>query len=146
MTVSSMASSSDLNEIKYRVLYNYLLRNESGVTINFWDSSTTSSLLLQFCKDIKLGNRIREVMKIVPFLLNIYFDVMLTYADEDHMKELVNVLFQRISQLFPDEKYQKEIRKIMHLKLLAIFEKFPHFVVTLKVKIGIFKSNYRPQL
>ena len=49
---SDSSDITDYNDAKYRVLYNYLLRNESGVTINFWESSTTLSLLQQFCKVI----------------------------------------------------------------------------------------------
>ena len=33
----------------FRVLYNYLLRNESGVSINFWENDATMPILLQFC-------------------------------------------------------------------------------------------------
>ena len=43
------AAIEDLsNEI--RVLYNYLLRNESGVSINFWENASTLPLLQEFCK------------------------------------------------------------------------------------------------
>ncbi len=35
---------------EFRVLYNHFLRNESGVTINFWHASTALTLIQQFCK------------------------------------------------------------------------------------------------
>lgn len=35
---------------EFRVLYNYVLRNESGVSINFWESSTTLEKLHDFFK------------------------------------------------------------------------------------------------
>ena len=35
---------------EFRVLYNYVLRNESGVSINFWEASTTLEKLHDFFK------------------------------------------------------------------------------------------------
>lgn len=42
--------SADSNESQYRVIYNHLLRNESGASINFWAQPATLVLLQQFCK------------------------------------------------------------------------------------------------
>lgn len=42
--------STFIEESQYKNLYNYLLRNESGIKINFWDSPTTLNILQQFCK------------------------------------------------------------------------------------------------
>lgn len=39
----------DLSSSEYRVLYNYLLRNESGVSINFWENDATWPLIQSFC-------------------------------------------------------------------------------------------------
>lgn len=33
-----------------RVIFNYLLRNEAGLSINFWETSTTLPLLQEFCR------------------------------------------------------------------------------------------------
>jgi hypothetical protein len=46
----NLETNTETNKNKYRVLYNFLLRNESGVTINLWDSSTALSLIQSFCQ------------------------------------------------------------------------------------------------
>lgn len=77
--------------------------------------------------------RVLEVCKVTTYLLNVFFDVTIACGEEDHLKELVPIIFQRMDQLFPLETFQKEVRKVMEVKLLAIFQRFPSFVVTLKV-------------
>lgn len=48
-------SANEMNSVQanqnseYRVLYNHLLRNESGASINFW-ATTTLPLIQKFCK------------------------------------------------------------------------------------------------
>lgn len=44
--------------------------------------------------------RIMETASIVPYLLAIYFDVMISYAEDAQLRELVPVIFQRIDQVF----------------------------------------------
>ena len=55
--INEEISRNEESQSKYRVLYNHLLRNESGVTINFWESSTTMTLLRQFCNVIQMKKK-----------------------------------------------------------------------------------------
>merc|ERR1719378_1606080 len=70
-----------------RAINHYLLRNESGVTINFWESDTTLPLLKQFCKNSVVTARVRAAADMVPELLNLYFDVLISYGNERCLSE-----------------------------------------------------------
>jgi len=86
-----------------RAIFHYLLRNESGVSVNFWDSDTTLPLLQSFCKNSVVTPRVRAVASMVPRLIDIYFDVLISYADEKILCEILRVLFQRLDQVrYPD--------------------------------------------
>jgi len=114
-----------------RVLYNYLLRNESGVNINFW-SSTTIPLLYQFCKKNPVTPRTISSCELVVPLLDIYFTVLLESSDRDHISTLLPVIFERLEQLFPFEYYQNTIRDSLMQHVDSIFSKYPSLIVTEK--------------
>ncbi|EGC39537.1 hypothetical protein DICPUDRAFT_74957 [Dictyostelium purpureum] len=116
---------------EYRVLYNYLLRNESGVNINFW-STTTLPLLQQFCKKNPVTPRSIGSCDLVPSLLNIYFDVLLEYGNLQIFIQLLPVIFERIDQLFLYEPYQKKVRENLMSHVLAIFKRYPSLIVSEK--------------
>jgi hypothetical protein len=42
---------------------------------------------------------VQEVAVIIPYLLSIYFDVMIAHAHDNHLAELVPVIFQQIDQV-----------------------------------------------
>lgn len=86
--------------------------------------------------------RLSEVVKIIPKLLSSYFDVVIACASEEQMKELLPIVFQRISQLFPLESFQKSIQKVIEIKALALFHKWPSFIISQKVSQKLcFKIN-----
>ncbi|KAN0032960.1 hypothetical protein ACTFIV_006902 [Dictyostelium citrinum] len=116
---------------EYRVLYNYLLRNESGVNINFW-STTTLPLLQQFCKKNPVTPRSIGSCELVPLLLDIYFDVLLEYGSLNTFITLLPVIFERMEQIFPYEPYQKRIRDNLMSHLLSIFKKHSTLILSEK--------------
>lgn len=136
----------------YRVLYNYLLRHDSVTTTSIWGTGhdgarerdrerdekreafpdSTRSLLNTFCQEVSLCAHLEEVCELVPRVLACFFDVLITYSDERTVAQLLPTLVERYDQLFPYEDYQHNIRKVMVAKLLAIFERYPHFVVSQK--------------
>lgn len=119
----------------YRVLYNYLLRNEGGVPVNWWSSPTTRSIINAFCHEVQVTWRVREVMERVPALLSQYFAVLTQYGDEGSLLKVIPVVFERIDQLFPSNAYQEAIRELLVQRLLAVFERYPAALVILKVYI-----------
>jgi hypothetical protein len=90
-----------------------------------------------------LSPRTLEVFKIVPQLLETYFDVLIAHSDlnnfmdpenEFFWQELLPLMFQRLDQLFPHPEYQQQVRKIIEQKTIALFYKFPSFIITFKVR------------
>ncbi|KYR00749.1 hypothetical protein DLAC_02792 [Tieghemostelium lacteum] len=116
---------------EFRVLYNYLLRNESGVNINFW-SSTTLPLLYQLCKKSPITPRCYGSCELVSPLLDIYFDVLLEYGDRSIFVQLLPVLLERFDQIFPFEIYQKKIKENLIEKVLTIFKAYPNLIISEK--------------
>lgn len=64
--------------------------------------------------------------------------MIISCASEDQMKELLPIVFQRIGQLFPLESFQKNVQKMIEVKTLAIFHKWPSFVISQKVNFSFF--------
>ena len=96
--------------------------------------------------------RVAAVSQLVPALLGIYFDVLISYTDEQHLKEFLPVVFQRmgqvcryfLSQVFANlgkiyayPPYQDAVRSLMVTKVLSILHTHPSFLVSMKV----FMSN-----
>lgn len=121
----SMSSSGG-----YHLLFNLILRKESGVIINFWDSSNTLNMLKSFLNDVYLTPRIRNICKNVPDYLEMYFEVILNYSDNQSIEQLLPAMFERIDQLFPFKPYEIAVRKLLVNKILACFERCPHLIVT----------------
>ncbi|EGG19991.1 hypothetical protein DFA_07106 [Cavenderia fasciculata] len=122
---------NDLNDTawsEYRVLYNYLLRNESGVSINFW-STTTLPLLQQFCRKTPVTPRTIGSCELVPALLHIYFDILLAYGDKTIFRSLLPVVFERVEQMFPFEPYQRSVKQTLITEIMSIFNQYPSLVV-----------------
>ncbi|KAL6077164.1 hypothetical protein QOT17_002464 [Balamuthia mandrillaris] len=139
---------------EYRVLYNYILRNESGVSINFWKSSTTFGLLQEFCRNTTSTPRVVAVAQAVPVLLSIFFDVLLSYASPEPepssfpssssnnnnnavaatsktssvFASLLPDMFERIEQLFPLEEFQGTVRKELVRRAMEMFRASPFLV------------------
>jgi hypothetical protein len=65
-------------------------------------------------------------------LLHLYFDVLIAYGDERDLESMIPIMLERMDQLFPLEVYQDQIRKVLIDKIVAIFEKCPTFIYTLK--------------
>ncbi|KAF2078457.1 hypothetical protein CYY_000207 [Polysphondylium violaceum] len=131
MGIDSGADVMDTAWSENRVLYNYLLRNESGVNINFW-SSTTMPLLNQFCKKNPVTPRTISSCELVASLLDIYFTVLLESSDKDHISTLLPVMFERLEQLFPFEYYQNIMRESLMQHVESIFAKYPSLIVSEK--------------
>jgi hypothetical protein len=53
-------------------------------------------LLLQ---SVAVTSRLSTVASQVPALLDLYFDVLIMYSEEAHLKDLVPLLFDRLEQV-----------------------------------------------
>lgn len=113
----------------YRLLFNLLLRKESGVTINFWESTNTLALLKGFLNEVYLTPRIYRICKLVPKYLEIYFDVIFRFGENQLLNQLLTAIFDRIDQLFPYKPFEKKVRSTLIDKMLAALEKYPQLII-----------------
>lgn len=144
---SSMSSNSvrEMMTDKYGVLFHLLLRKESGIVINFWDSSQTLSLLRDFIKEVEFSPRLRALSETVPQFLETYFSVVIEFADESMLLQLMPVMFERMDQLFPLPDFDSRVRRVLVEKVLTIFQRFPHFIVQLKSLIlEVIRDSHTP--
>eukprot|EP00026_Physarum_polycephalum_P015439 Phypoly_transcript_16120.p1 GENE.Phypoly_transcript_16120~~Phypoly_transcript_16120.p1 ORF type:complete len:285 (+),score=15.57 Phypoly_transcript_16120:47-856(+) len=51
------------------------------------------------------------------------------------MKDLLLIVFQRMNQLYPYQPFQDEVRNVMVTKVVAIFQKWPSFIASMKESI-----------
>eukprot|EP01127_Copromyxa_protea_P023055 TRINITY_DN8537_c0_g1_i1.p1 TRINITY_DN8537_c0_g1~~TRINITY_DN8537_c0_g1_i1.p1 ORF type:complete len:833 (+),score=161.78 TRINITY_DN8537_c0_g1_i1:49-2547(+) len=121
-------TTPNLETAQFRVLYNYLLRNESGVSVNWWSQEGTRIMINTFCNELIITPHILEVAEHVPSLLSTFFDVLIAYAEESCLEELLPIICERFGQLFPLPDFIEEIQEVMVTKVLAILEKYPHFI------------------
>ncbi len=61
-------------EDTFHVLYNYMLRNESGIALNLWDGDATFAVLQMFCKSVHAGARVREAGKTMSVCKRTFFE------------------------------------------------------------------------
>lgn len=123
-------SSKFSNEM--RVLFNYLLRDQSGVTINFWQTSSTLPILLDFCKSSSATPRVRAVCERVPRLLEVFFDVIFEHAEQSLLGELLGAMVERLDQLYPLPSFQAHVNVCLVARVLDMFHCHPSLIVTEK--------------
>ena len=118
-----------------RVLQGLLLRNERiGMQANYWSNESSVMVVQAFCNScLSLKSvRIEEVTRLCPSLLNELCDALLERGNEDELKELLCVLFDRADRMYPSSSYQSNVRKVLQNKVLAVFHRCPVFVVELR--------------
>lgn len=99
--------------------------------------------------------RIAAVAQQIPVFLGIYFDVVISYAEETQVKDLLPIIFQRMNQvcallsqliflnavqLYPYQPFRDSVRHVMITKIVAIFQKWPSFVSSMKVDVLAFTN------
>ncbi|KNC54951.1 uncharacterized protein AMSG_12329 [Thecamonas trahens ATCC 50062] len=116
----------------YRVLYNYVLRTEAGVSINFWESTTTAELMSSFCAEIRMSPRIHAAAQLAPALLTAFFDVVLAlpHLDSSLATTLFTHALARFEQLFLLDLYTVAVRGVLVEYVLALISRFPILVAT----------------
>jgi AP-5 complex subunit zeta-1 len=115
----------------FRPLAALMLRNESGVTYNMWDGDVT--IIQAFCKSKSVSIRVVEVGKVAPVLLGVLCDVLLASdLSDEHLEQLLRVLFLRMNKLFPIPNFEGKVRHVLENKVLAVFHALPSLVDDLR--------------
>ncbi|KAM4716735.1 AP-5 complex subunit zeta-1 isoform 2-T2 [Anableps anableps] len=109
----------------FRGLFLFLLRVETGSGHTIDRLSTLHDLLAEAAD----WPRVVRCAQIVPVLLHIYFNTVVTVADEKLLAHLILVMLERSSLLLAIPTYSKEIHRVFSCHLLRLCKLRPSLVV-----------------
>ncbi|KAM9345581.1 AP-5 complex subunit zeta-1 [Symphorus nematophorus] len=109
----------------FRGLFLFLLRMEAGSGDTIDRLSTLHELLAEAAD----WPRVVQCAQIVPVLLHIFFNTVITVADEKLLAHLILVMLERSSLLLNIPKYIKEIHRVFSCHLLRLCKLHPSLVV-----------------
>ncbi|KAL7379479.1 hypothetical protein ABVT39_027923 [Epinephelus coioides] len=109
----------------FRGLFLFLLRGEAGSGDTIDRLSTLHELLAETAD----WPRVVQCAQIVPVLLHIFFNTVITVADEKLLAHLILVMLERSSLLLNIPKYHKEIHRVFSCHLLRLCKLHPSLVV-----------------
>ncbi|XP_036943677.1 AP-5 complex subunit zeta-1 isoform X1 [Acanthopagrus latus] len=109
----------------FRGLFLFLLRTEAGSGDTIDRLSTLHELLAEAAD----WPRVVQCAQTVPVLLHIFFNTVITVADEKLLAHLVLVMLERSSLLLNIPKYLREIHRVFSCHLLRLCKLHPSLVV-----------------
>ncbi|KAJ3601444.1 hypothetical protein NHX12_032412 [Muraenolepis orangiensis] len=109
----------------YRGLFLFLLRGEAGSG----DTIARLSKLHELLVEAVDWPRVVQSAQAVPVLLHVYFNAVVTVANEKLLAQLISVLLERSSLLFNIPTYIKEIHRVFSCHLLRFCKLHPSLVV-----------------
>ncbi|KAG7239441.1 hypothetical protein INR49_028912, partial [Caranx melampygus] len=109
----------------FRGLFLYLLRAEAGSGDTIDRLSTLHELLAEAAD----WPRVVQCAQTVPVLLHIFFNTVVTVADEKLLAHLILVMLERSSLLLKIPTYIKEIHRVFSCHLLRLCKLHPSLVV-----------------
>ncbi|KAI4822380.1 hypothetical protein KUCAC02_007932 [Chaenocephalus aceratus] len=109
----------------FRGLFLFLLRGQAGSGDTIDRLSTLHELLVETAD----WPRVVQCAQIVPVLLHIFFNTVITVADEKLLAHLILVMLERSSLLLNIPKYNKEIHRVFSSHLLRLCKLHPSLVM-----------------
>ncbi|XP_076020718.1 AP-5 complex subunit zeta-1 isoform X2 [Genypterus blacodes] len=109
----------------FRGLFLFMLRGESGSG----DTIDRLSKLHELLTGAADWPRVIQCAQTVPVLLHVYFNTVVTIADEKLLSHLILVLLERSGLLLNMPKYIKEIHRVFSCHLLRLCKLRPSLVV-----------------
>ncbi|XP_034749659.1 AP-5 complex subunit zeta-1 isoform X2 [Etheostoma cragini] len=109
----------------FRGLFLFLLRGDAGSGDTIDRLSTLHELLAESAD----WPRVVQCAQTVPVLLHVYFNTVITGADEKLLTHLILVMLERSSLLLNIPEYNKEIHRVFSSHLLKFCKLHPSLVV-----------------
>ncbi|KAM7251364.1 hypothetical protein ACFE04_023247 [Oxalis oulophora] len=81
------------------------------------------------------SDRLKQILKLTPRLLDVYFAVALRDVSDSLICVLIPILMSKNATTFPDKTFSYEVRNRILEFILAAFQRFPHFIALLKKPI-----------
>ncbi|KAM4632323.1 AP-5 complex subunit zeta-1 [Discoglossus pictus] len=121
----------------YTSMFQYILRNEavSGPPPEGF------SLLRQVLADMSGAPRVAQCMRIIPCLLQLYFNVITKFADGPLLKKLVLTLLDRSGQIYNSPVFQAEVHRVLSSQIPHLCRLHPALVVELSRELLDFTST-----
>ncbi|XP_050247052.1 uncharacterized protein LOC126694695 [Quercus robur] len=130
------SESEDSNTIDVAdSLFLDLLKDENdGLAERHWTSPGMATLL-QAAINSPQSDRLKQILKMAPRILDVYFAITLRDVNNSLICALIPLLMSRNATVFPDKSFSYEIRKRILEFMLASFQRSPDFIALLKKPI-----------
>ncbi|XP_061568517.1 AP-5 complex subunit zeta-1 isoform X2 [Cololabis saira] len=120
-----LLSLDAFRNLTFRGLFLFLLRGEAGSGDTIDRLSTLHELLAEAAD----WPRVVQCAQTVPVLLHIYFNTVITVADEKLLAHLILAMLERSALLLNIPTYSKEIHRVFSCHLLKFCKLHPSLVV-----------------
>uniref|UniRef100_A0A3P9JPE8 Adaptor related protein complex 5 subunit zeta 1 n=1 Tax=Oryzias latipes TaxID=8090 RepID=A0A3P9JPE8_ORYLA len=121
----SLLSLNAFRNPTFRGLFLFLLRTEAGSG----DTIERLSVLHDLLAEAAEWPRVVQCAQTAPVLLHIYFNTVVTVADEKLLAHLILVMLERSNLLLSMPTYCKEIHRVFSCQLLRLCKLHPSLVV-----------------
>uniref|UniRef100_A0AAX7UBL6 Adaptor related protein complex 5 subunit zeta 1 n=1 Tax=Astatotilapia calliptera TaxID=8154 RepID=A0AAX7UBL6_ASTCA len=121
----SFVSLDAFRNPSFRGLFLFVLRTEAGSGDTIDRLSTLHELLVEAAD----WPRVTQCARTVPVLLHVFFNTIVTIADEKLLAHLILVMLERSSLLLNIPAYIKEIHRVFSCHLLRLCKLHPSLVV-----------------
>lgn len=130
------SESEDSNTIDAAdTLFLDLLKDENdGLAERHWTSPGMATAL-QAAINTPQSNRLKQILKLTPRILDVYFAITLRDVNNSLICALIPLLMSRNATVFPEKSFSYEIRKRLLEFMLAAFQRSPDFIALLKKPI-----------
>uniref|UniRef100_A0A665TXQ0 Adaptor related protein complex 5 subunit zeta 1 n=1 Tax=Echeneis naucrates TaxID=173247 RepID=A0A665TXQ0_ECHNA len=122
---NTLHSLDAFRSTKFRGLFLYLLRTEAGSG----DTIDRLSMLHELLAEAADWPRVAHCAQTVPVMLHIFFNTIITIADEKLLASLILAMLERSTLLLNLPIYIKEIHRVFSCHLLRLCKLHPYVVV-----------------
>ncbi|XP_043567843.1 AP-5 complex subunit zeta-1 isoform X2 [Chiloscyllium plagiosum] len=109
----------------YRSMFSYILRVEAGAG----DTIDRLNLLHEALLDMAQRPRVVQCAQTVPILLQVFFNVVIKFADGPLINQLVLVILERSSLLYDIPDFKTEVQRVFSSQLLVLCKLYPPLIV-----------------
>ncbi|KAB5534793.1 hypothetical protein DKX38_017879 [Salix brachista] len=112
----------------------FLKDENDGLPERHWTSPAMVTTL-QAAINTPQSDRLKQMLKMAPRLLDVYFAISLRDVNDSLICALIPLLMLRNDTMFPDKIFSYEVRKRLLEFMLAAFQRSPNFIALLKKPI-----------
>ncbi|XP_070580171.1 AP-5 complex subunit zeta-1-like isoform X1 [Ptychodera flava] len=120
-------------------LFKFVTRQEAG----HGDTIDRLNTLHKLISDMRFHPRVTVCGQAVPVLLHLYFQTVLEYGAFELVCKLVPMILERSAQLYGEEVYKKEVRRVLADNLLVMFKLHPSLVIEVRSDLTEFIEALR---